>query len=483
MNEISLRLEKRSDIPLFQQLYGFLKAEITGGNYRKNEKLPSKRQLSANLHCSQNTVQAAYNQLVAEGYLVARAKSGYYVADLGGVLKMEQEPKRGASPEQQQNSCRYDFSHQGVDHDSFPFSIWRRLTKEVIDECDADLLRAGDPQGDPGLRASIAHYLHCSRGVACSPGQIIVSSGTEFLLQLLIQLFDTDFVYAIENPGYEKLNMIFQSNRVAFHPIPLDEKGIQPDALAESLANVVCVTPSHQFPTGTIMPVSRRIQLLNWANEKPRRYLIEDDYDSEFRYSGKPIPSLQGMDQTGRVIYMGAFSKSLSPALRVSYMVLPEHLLADYRKKLSFYLCPVPKIDQKTLCRFIDEGHFERHLNRMRNLYRQKRETMVSAVQQQLPKAEIQGDSAGLHFLLRVNNGQSERQLVQSAAEQGIKVYGVSQYYFLPPQTQEGARLLLGFAVLQKKEIPTAVALLKRTWSGERIPAIIQKQNEKEWRN
>lgn len=470
LNEISLRLEKQSDIPLFQQLYGFLKAEITDGNYRKNEKLPSKRQLSANLHCSQNTVQAAYTQLVAEGYLVARAKSGYYVADLGGMLKMEKELQHGVSSERQQTGCRYDFSHQGVDHDSFPFTVWRRLTKEVIDECDADFLRAGDPQGDFGLRKSIAHYLHCSRGVACSPEQIVVSSGTEFLLQLLIQLFDADFVYAIENPGYEKLNMIFQSNRAACRPIPLDESGIRPDALAASAANVVCVTPSHQFPTGTIMPVSRRIQLLNWANETPRRYLIEDDYDSEFRYSGKPIPCLQGMDRTGRVIYMGAFSKSLSPALRVSYMVLPEHLLADYRKKLSFYLCPVPKIDQKTLCRFIDEGYFERHLNRMRNLYRQKREAMVSAVRKLLPKAEIQGDSAGLHFLLRVNNGKTEQKLVQSAAEQGIRVYGVSQYYFLPPHTKEDARLLLGFAVLKKEEIPTSVALLKQAWNEESLP-------------
>lgn len=466
MNEISLRLEKRADVPLFQQLYDFFKHEITGGNYLKDEKMPSKRQLSAYLHCSQNTVQAAYNQLVAEGYLVAREKSGYYVADLGGILRMNQEPKKEIAPQRESVSFRYDFSHQGVDHDSFPFSIWRRLTKEVINEYDRDLLTAGDPKGDPGLRESIAHYLHYSRGVNCCADQIVISSGTEFLLLLLIQLFDADSAYAIENPGYEKLNMIFKSSRALCRPIPLDESGMRPDALSESQANVACITPSHQFPTGTIMPVSRRIQLLNWANEKPGRYLIEDDYDSEFRYSGKPIPSLQGMDETGRVIYMGAFSKSLSPALRVSYMVLPRHLLDAYQKKLSFYICPVPKMDQKTLCRFIDEGHFERHLNRMRNLYRQKRETIVSAVRRLLPEAEIRGDSAGLHFLLRVNNGWDEQKLIQAAFQQGVKVYGVSQYYFAPPQNGYESMLLLGFACLKIEEIPAAVALLKQAWQG-----------------
>ena len=161
------------------------------------------------------------------------------------------------------------------------------------------------------------------------------------------------------------------------------------------MANIACITPSHQFPTGYIMPVSRRIQLLNWANEKPRRYIVEDDYDSEFRYSGKPIPSLQSLDQNGKVIYIGAFSKSLSPALRISYMVLPRPLMETYRKKLGFYICPVPTVEQKVLRRFIDEGHFERHLNRMRNIYKQKREIIVSAIREMLPDAKIQGASAG----------------------------------------------------------------------------------------
>jgi GntR family transcriptional regulator/MocR family aminotransferase len=302
--------------------------------------------------------------------------------------------------------------------------------------------------------------------VSCTPDRIVISSGTEFLLQLLIQLFDASSVYAIENPGYEKLNMVFNSSRAAYRTVALDAHGMRPEALEASGADIACITPSHQFPTGRIMPVSRRIQMLNWAYGKPERYIIEDDYDSEFRYSGKPIPSLQGLDRQGKVIYIGAFSKSLSPALRISYMVLPEALAARYREKLNFYICPVPTIAQKTLCRFIDEGHFERHLNRMRNLYKQKRETLVAAIRDLLPGAEVSGASAGLHVALRVRNGMSERQLIRSAAAHQVKVYGVSRYYSVLPEGGGGDTLLLGFATLKTDEIGDAVSRLRYAWYG-----------------
>lgn len=464
MNELTLHLDKKADTPLFMQLYHFIKQEIISGNYIKNEKMPSKRQLAAALQCSQNTVQAAYHQLVAEGYLISRVKSGYYVAELDGIVTIAKMEKKKSIPLKDTIRYQYIFSHQGVDYHSFPFSTWWKITKDVINEYDLDLVKVGDSKGYSSLRESIARYLHQSRGVNCSPEQIIISSGTEFLLQLLIQMFDEKFIYAIENPGYEKLGMIFQSNRVLFQSIDLDNHGIKPDKLRKSLANVVCITPSHQFPTGSIMPINRRIQLLNWANEKKHRYIIEDDYDSEFRYSGKPIPSLQGLDQNGRVIYMGAFSKSLSPALRISYMVLPEHLLEAYHNKLSFYICPVPTMEQKTLQRFIDEGFFERHLNRMRNIYKQKRETIVNTITELLPGAQIQGASAGLHLTLRVHNGMNEQELIKAAREQQVKVYGLSKYYSITSSNNQNDTLLLGFATLKNKDIVNAVSLLKKAW-------------------
>ena len=464
MNEITLTLDREDKRTMSEQLYAFLKAEIMQGNLAKNEKVPSKRKLSMHLKCSINTVQGAYNQLVDEGYLVAKEKSGYFVAELEGILDLAALPRKALEDAQVSTGYSYDFSYHGVDLEQFPFRIWRRLSREAINENDKDLLVLGDPKGFLGLRSSIARYLHQSRGVVCSPRQIIVSSRTEFLLQLLIQLLDSSTVYGIENPGYEKLSFLFKGNRAQFKSLPLDEQGLRPDRLEQEKVDVVCVTPSHQFPTGCIMPVKRRLQLLAWASEKSGRYIVEDDYDSEFRYSGKPIPSLQGLDQAGRVIYMGAFSKSLSPSLRISYMVMPEGLVDSFDTTLGFYNCPVPTIAQKTLKEFMDKGHFERHLNRMRNLYGQKREALVSAIHEHLPLAEIEGASAGLHVTVRINNGMDETELVTSAEKQGIKVYGLSRYYSKSSQNGNDGRLLLGFATMQMGMMEDAVALLAKAW-------------------
>lgn len=464
MNTITLRLDSLAKEPLYEQIYQHIKSEITSGRYLCNTKLPSKRQLSVNLQCSQNTVQAAYDQLISEGYISAKPKSGFYVCKLDGIINIKKESVTPLKPTDSELKYQYDFSHHGVDLDNFPFSTWRKITKNVISEYDTDLLRTGEPQGDFALRSSIADYLHHSRGVNCLPEQIIISSGTEFLFLLLIQIFDKDKVFAIENPGYGKLNQVFKSNRAEFCSVALDEYGMLPEALYGSKADIACVTPSHQFPTGVIMPISRRLQLLNWANEKSGRYIIEDDYDSEFKYTGKPIPSMQGIDGEEKVIYIGAFSKSFTPAIRISYMVLPEHLMNIYKDKLSFYICPVPVIEQKALCQFIDGGHFERHLNKMRNIYKAKREMTVASICSQLPSVQIFGANAGLHLILNVNNGMSEEELIALARKEGIKVYGISQYYFEADPLGHHQMLLLGFATLKLNEIPEAVEILKRVW-------------------
>lgn len=464
MITITFRLDPQAAESLYEQIYQYIKTEITSGKYIYNTKLPSKRQLSAHLHCSLNTVQAAYDQLIAEGYITSKPKSGYYVCKLDGIINIKTEPAIAVKPTGSEFKYHYDFSYHGVDLDSFPFPTWRRIAKNVINEYDQDLLKAGNPQGDANLRYSIADYLHNSRGVNCSPDQIIISSGTEFLFLLLIQIFNNEKVFAIENPGYEKLNMVFKSNRAEFRTIPLDEHGMTADELYKSDADIACVTPSHQFPTGVIMPINRRLQLLNWANEKAGRYIIEDDYDSEFKYSGRPIPSMQGIDRREKVIYIGAFSKSLSPAIRISYIVLPEYLMKIYRDKLSFYICPVPVMEQKVLYQFINEGYFERHLNRMRNIYKEKRELLVSAIHDLLPSVQILGANAGLHLALQVNNKMSEKELVSSAQKNGIKVYGISQYYFEKEISHQQPTILLGFASMRSENIIEAVSLLRQSW-------------------
>jgi GntR family transcriptional regulator/MocR family aminotransferase len=294
--------------------------------------------------------------------------------------------------------------------------------------------------------------------------QIIISSGTEMLFQSLIQLFNQNYIYGIENPGYERLNQLFQGNRAAFTSISIDENGMIPEEVEENKPNVLCITPAHQFPSGQIMPINRRIRLLNWANQEQDRYIIEDDYDSEFKYSGKPIPALQGIDENEKVIYMGSLSKSIAPTLRVSYMVLPQHLLRRYRKELSYQLCPVPIFEQKVLSRFIEEGYFERHLNKMRNIYKRKRELLVATIQKINPKIKILGADAGLHLLLQVPNGMSEEQLIMTSAQVGVKVYRCSSYYSKVSDQPESPTILLGYAMITEQDIEASCKLLLKAW-------------------
>ena len=464
MDVLTIPLDNRAATPLYLQLYAYIKADILSGRIPSGARLPSKRNLAAHLQVSRNTVQNGYDQLVDEGYITAVPKSGYYVNKLDDVIRTGGDTPPVSIPKSAESDCLIDFSPHGVDRENFPFQTWRRLIWETIDECDPDLLSSGDPQGEPSLRAAIAAYLHESRGVNCSPDQILFGSGTEFLFQLLIQLFEPDRLYALENPGYEKLGQIFHSSRAAYTAVALDEHGMLPDELRRSRAQIACVTPSHQFPTGTIMPVSRRVHLLNWAVEAADRYLVEDDYDSEFKYTGKSIPALQGMDETGHVIYMGTFSKALAPSMRISYMVLPPALLKKYQHELNFYRCPVSLMEQKALNRFIREGFFERHLNKMRVLYRKKRELLISSIARQLPAAEVVGANAGLHLLLQTKNGMTEQQLIDSARAQGIRVYGLSQYATGPLATPDPPILLLGYAALRMEEIAGGVDRLAAGW-------------------
>lgn len=465
MNMMSFTLSIDESMPIYHQLYNYIKSEIQSGAVSSDSKLPSKRKLSAYLNISQNTIQSAYDQLAEEGYIIPVERKGYYVAKLDNLVKINtQKDITYVETKKQEYPIKYDFSFQSIDMQTFPFSVWRKLTKEAINEYDSDLVNLGDTKGYFELRKNIASYLHQSRGVNCNPKQIIISAGTEYLFQILIQLFNKDYVYGLENPGYERLNYLFGSNRAKFEAIDIDANGMVYEQIKKSNANVICITPSHQFPSGCIMPVNRRIQLLNWANEKEDRYIVEDDYDSEFKYSGKPIPSLQGLDINEKVIYMGALSKSLSPSIRVSYMVLPEKILKKYEEYLSYIICPVPTIEQKALTMFIQQGYFERHLNKMRNVYKHKREVLVDEFLKMGNLVEILGADAGLHMVLKVNNGMSEEELILSALKKGVKVYGISKYYIKNCGNIE-SKVILGFASMTEQELIKAAEILKEAWA------------------
>lgn len=464
MNELLYVLDAKNSVPLYKQLYLFIRNDIRASIIANNQKLPSKRNLSKFLGISQNTVQTAYNQLLEEGYIISIERKGYYVSQLEDIIKYETKIFTDSKIKINELPVKYDFSINSVDRSSFPYLIWRKLFKETINESDETLLQAVGFQGDENLRESIAHYLHQSRGVNCSLNQIIISSGTEFLIQFIIQLLGKNVIYGLENPGYDKLRHVLKMNNCKIIPLSVDSEGISLKDVKINDVNVLCITPSHQFPTGTIMPISRRIQLINWANNSDDRYIIEDDYDSEFKYSGKPIPSLQGLDNNGKVIYLGSFSKSLAPSIRISYMVLPQSLLQSCYSNLSFMLCSVPLINQKMLNRFIVDGYFERHLNKMRTIYRRKYDILIQSILELNQDIEIFGADAGLHILLKVNNGMTENELVDIAHKNGIEVYGITSYYIDQNLNAEYGYILIGYANLSETEISHGISLLGSIW-------------------
>lgn len=463
MDILTINLNSNSNIPLYIHLYKFIKHEIQMGNMKSNSKLPSKRKLSHYLAISQNTVEAAYEQLMTEGYIISFPRKGYFVSDLQGILEVNIEKEAVNEKLKKKKIYQYEFYSSRVDVESFPYSIWRKINKEILGEENKELLQIGHSQGDRNLREAINNYLRFSRGVNAKIDNIIIGAGTEYLIQIIINILGRNKRFSVEEPGYYKIKKILKINGVNPIPISIDNQGVNVDRLRESNSEVIHITPSHQFPTGIIMPINRRIQILNWANESKGRYIIEDDYDSEFRFEGKPIPALQSLDNKGKVIYLGTFSKCFSPSERIAYMVLPDELMKIYRKDFSFLACTVSRSSQQALVRFIEEGYFERHLNKMRNIYRKKREFLVTLIKKYLNNTEIIGTNSGLHLLLKVNNGMNEEELIKSAEEKGVMVLGLSKSYL--NNIEESKTVFLGYANLKYNEIEEAIKLLKEAWN------------------
>ena len=357
-----------------------------------------------------------------------------------------------------------DFSPRGIDLTHFPYNVWRKLTRNTLVEDNKEMFLTGSPQGEPALREAIKGYLHSARGVRCAGEQIIIGAGNEYLLMLLYQILGTERVIAMENPTYKQAYRVFESLGYGIVPVGMDGLGMDIRALRNSRADIAYVMPSHQYPTGIVMPVGRRQELLKWAGEKKGRYLIEDDYDSEFRYKGRPIPALQGLDKAGKVIYMGTFSKSIAPAIRVGYMVLPRPLLEIYRERLGFYASTVSRIDQNVIYQFLTDGYYERHLNRMRAIYKGKHDLLLGQLRKLEDDFEICGEHAGLHILLANKKGRTEKWLVERAGEKGAKVYGLSSYFISRPCDSRPGTVLLGYARLSEEEILKGAELLQEAW-------------------
>lgn len=426
------------------------------------EKLPSTRILASNLQISRSTVDLAYEQLVSEGYLESRPGSGYYVGQVEELYGFTAKVQENHSVKQETEQYKVDFSTSAIDMSVFPFGTWRKLNKAILSEDNGSLFSLGEPQGDWELRQTIARYLHASRGASISPEQLIIGAGNEYLLMLLEKLLGRNRKIALEKPTYSKAYRSFQSFTYEVTRIPMDKSGMDVKALQKSEAEIAYVMPSHQYPTGIVMPIGRRQELLKWANEVEGRYIIEDDYDSEFRYKGKPIPCLQSIDRHDKVIYLGTFSKAIAPAIRISFMALPKPLLEIYKKQFLFFSSTVSRTDQRMLHQFMEEGHFERHLNRMRKTYRIKHDELLQLLKPFRKKFEIQGENAGTYLILKSKEGKTERDLVALAKSVGVKVYGMSQKSEMIGE--EYHSVLLGFGGLSSEEIKEGITHLEQVY-------------------
>ena len=449
---------------LYEFLYKSIRDDIVSGKLKTDEKLPSKRALAEHLSISTITKENAYNQLVAEGYIYSKPKSGFYVSAIispavqgSAVKNIYPAETDGADAV----SYTADFSNNLASQESFPFVTWTKLMRQTMSDKREKLTLNSPSVGVRELRCAISDYLFQFRGMTADPDCIVIGAGTEYLYSLIIQLLGRDKKYALEDPGYRKIAQIYKANNVAFDYIPLDENGVDTTALKESMADVLHISPSHHFPTGIVTPVSRRYELLSWVSEAEGRYIIEDDYDSEFRFSGRPIPSLQSIDTLDKVIYINTFSKSLTSTIRISYMVLPKELMARYRKELSFYSCTVSNFEQYTLASFIQQGYFEKHINRMRNYYRAQRDKVMTSIKNHpyYDKVSIKEEDSGLHFLMSIETDLSDDELTEKARGRGVNLSCLSRYYHNRDTAPEHT-LIINYSGLDKDKIDEAVERL-----------------------
>lgn len=462
---ITISLENRSGSPLYEQIYAHIRREIESGRLPAGAKLPSKRKMADHLKVSLRTVENAYAQLMVEGYVESFEKKGYV------VCLSERPPVKPNCPAGRAKGlkpalkpathCRFDLKTNRINKGDFPFSIWTKLMRSSLRDDSSALLEPVHPQGDPELRLEIVKYLRQFRSMEVEPDQVIIGAGTEYLIGLVTELLSGQ-TFAVEDPNYHKPAKIFASRRVDFVTVPLDDEGLRLDCLGKTMATAVLVSPSHHFPLGTVMSVNRRRQLIHWAAQKKERYLIEDDYDSEFRFALKPVPPLHSLDGQNKVIYMNTFTRSLAPSLRIAYLVLPPDLLDRYRRSLMFYSCTVSEIEQCTLWRFMRDGFYERHLSRIRKIYRDRRDGLLRGLSHLSEVMDIKGQEAGLHLLLTSKKGGSDERLVRMAGKKGVKVYALSGYYLKPEA--KTATVIAGYAGYDVADLDTIASLLTEAW-------------------
>lgn len=462
---ITLSFDEAGHEPLYEQLYRHIRQEIEEGKLLAEDRLPSKRKMADHLRVSLRTVENAYTQLVVEGYVEAVQKKAYYVRSIAQAQVQPIQARHVSMPHIPASVAHapiIDLRTNKVSSEDFPFATWSKLMRENLRNRGKSWLEPSHPQGNGELRQEIVHYLRQFRNMDVCAEQLIIGAGSEYLLGLLTELLPGNR-FALENPTYHKPARILRSRHVPFDAIAMDSEGISINSLRQSSASVVLTAPSHHFPLGTVMSVNRRRQLLQWASESEDRFLIEDDYDSEFRFALRPVPSLHSLDPARKVIYMNTFTRTLAPSLRIAYVVLPPVLLQQYQERLMFYACTVSEFEQTTLKEFIGGGYYERHLNRVRTAHKSRRDALLKGLKPLEKTADIRGREAGLHLLVTAKNGLTEHQLINCAHDIGVNVYGLSDYFL--SSFGETHTVLLGYGGYSPPQLEEAAGLLVRAWS------------------
>ena len=491
-------LEKRGQKPLYEYLYMCIRDDILDGVLAAGEKLPSKRMMAKDHGIALITVENAYAQLIIEGYVTAEEKRGYFVAPGMGTLRRKEPRELGEDANDTHDDARQgswkgteqgsvgsarqgsrkgteqgsrsgteqgrkmwlaDFSSSKLKRDAFPFATWTKLMRRVLDDREEAFLEKPESRGVPELRSAIAVYLRKAKGLDVSPDRIFVGPGTEYLHHLILQLVGASRIVAVEDPGYKKVGQIYESHGLKCLHVPVDENGLIVERLWNSNAKLVHLSPSHHFPTGCVMPIGRRRALLDWARAQGA-YLLEDDYDGEFRFDGKPVPTLASLDDE-TVIYLNTFTKTLAPSIRIAYMVLPEKLKNRYEEKLSFYSGSVSSFEQYTLAAFIGEGYYERHVNRMRNYYRQQRAKILQIFEESsLSKvASMEEHAAGLHFIMKVQTAMEDEAWMKAMEEKGIRLLPVASYSY-GGQAKYRHQFLMYYTDLEEKNLREAFEIM-----------------------
>lgn len=422
-------LVKRPGRPLYEALYESIKRDIASGRLRAGEKLPSKRSMALDNDVSITTVVNAYNQLVMEGYLDNVQRKGYFVAD---IRPMPTVGGHEVSAREYYRETKWfaDFRANNTLYRYFPYATWKKVIRQVLSAYETELVVRGDPFGIRELREQIARYLYRARGIVAPPECIVVGAGIEYLYARLVTLFPSDAVYAVENPGYQKIPQIYDTYGLRWKALEMTPDGIDMDELRRQEVDLVHVSPEHHYPLGVTMPMNRRQDLLRWADGGMGRYIIEDDFDCEFRYNSHPIPALKSLDATGRVIYMNTFSKTLSPAVRISYMVLPDELMERYIQKTHFFTNSTSSLEQYALAHFIEKGYFERHLNRIKKKYRQEGDTLLRILRESrgIPIGSISASTSGTHLLVHLDTQMSDDDVKRAAAARSVNLACLSDY-------------------------------------------------------